>query len=98
MYYLRTLAALLTTAILFTACTKETTVQRSYTNTGAEDEVGKAVFARIFISLDSIARENEGKAIKMTDEKIAAAQQESERTRRFIAKKKAEIERDLQRK
>lgn len=98
MYYLRTLAALLTTAILFTACTKETTVQRSYANTGAEDEVGKAVFARVFISLDSIARENEGKAMKMTDQQLAAAKMESERTRRFIADKKAEIEHDLQRK
>ncbi len=98
MYYFRILAALLTTAMLLTACTKETTVQRSYINTGAEDEVGKAVFARIFISLDSIARENEGKAMKMTDQQLAAAKLESERTRRFIAEKKTEIERDLQRK
>lgn len=91
MYYLRTLAALLTTAILFMACTKETTVKRSYTGTDAKDEVGRAVFARIFISLDSIARGNEGKAIKMTDQQLAAAKLESERTRRFIADKKAEI-------
>lgn len=98
MYHLRTLATIFTTTMLLAACAKETNIKRSYTGTGAEDDVGKAVFARIFISLDSIARENEGKAMKMTDEQIAAAQQESERTRRFIADKKAEIEQDLQRK
>lgn len=98
MYHLRTLAAIFTTTMLLTACTKETTIKRSYAGTHAEHEVGKAVFARIFISLDSIARGNEGKAMKMTDVQIAAAKQESERTRRFIADKKAEIERDLQRK
>lgn len=98
MYHLRTLACLLAITLLLAACAKETTIKRSYTGTDAEHEVGKAVFGRIFISLDSIARGNEGKAMKMTDVQIAAAQQESERTRRFIADKKAEIERDLQRK
>lgn len=97
MYQVRTLACLLTITLLLAACAKETSVKRSHA-TAVEREMEEKVLAKIFVSLDSIARENEGKAMKMTDKQIAAAQQESERTRRFIADKKAEIEQDLQRK